>query len=44
LSKIDQIVSTSRFGFSKLRIFYFDGQGHAEKLKLKTDPIRVIQR
>jgi len=37
-------VSGSRFGFSKLRIFYFDGNCHAEKIKLKTDPIRIIQR
>ena len=34
----------NRFGFSKSRIFGFDGNGHAEKIKLNTDPIRVVQR
>ena len=26
-------------GFSKLRIFSYDGQGQAEKIKLKFDPL-----
>ena len=42
--EIEGILKDNRFGFSKLRIFGFDGNGHAEKIKLNTDPIRVIQR